>query len=72
MYVLAISLMFLPTWTVALIGLVAAVGMPALSLLLMPHLPTPALDNPTVGYLVHHPAALLSELSITGEYPAPP
>jgi hypothetical protein len=32
----------------------------------------PTLDNPTVGYLVHHPLGLLSELSITGQYPALP
>lgn len=69
-YLLMIPLVFLPTWTVAVTGAVLAVGAPALSHVLLPRLPDPALDNPTFGYLLHDPGGLLAELSITGEYPA--
>jgi uncharacterized membrane protein len=72
MFVLAIPLVFLPTRAVAMIGLAVAVGMPALSHILRSHLPKPTLDNPTVGYLVHDPVGLFTELLITGLYPALP
>jgi uncharacterized membrane protein len=70
LFLLAIPLVFLPSWAVAALGVLVAGGAPMLTHVLLPHLPVPTLDNPTVGYLVHHPLGLLSELSITGEYPA--
>jgi uncharacterized membrane protein len=72
MFMLAIPLVLLPTWTVAAIGVATAAGMPALTHIVLPHLPTPTLDNHSFGYLVDHPVRMLSELSITGEYPALP
>lgn len=69
---LAIPLVFLPTWAVAVIGVTMATAVPALTYVLLPHLPEPILDNPTVGYLVDDPGGLLSELTITGLYPALP
>jgi hypothetical protein len=72
LFLLAIPLVFLPSWLVGLIGLVAATGMPVLTHILLPHLRVPSLDNPTLGYLLSDPLGLLSELSITGEYPALP
>jgi uncharacterized membrane protein len=70
MFVLAIPLVFLPTWVVAVLGVVVAGGMPALGHLLLPGLSPPSLDNPTVGYLLSDPLGLLAELTLTGEYPA--
>jgi uncharacterized membrane protein len=72
LFLLAIPLVFLPTWAVVALGVLVAGGAPVLTHALLPHLPVPAMDNPTVGYLVHHPLGLLSELLITGEYPALP
>jgi hypothetical protein len=63
---------FLPTWAVAVTGVAVAGGVPALSHVLLAHLPAATLENPTFSYLFHHPIALLSELSLTGEYPAVP
>jgi uncharacterized membrane protein len=72
LFVLAIPLVFLPTWAVAVTGVAVLGGVPALSHVLLAHLPAATLENPTFSYLIHHPVALLSELSITGEYPALP
>ncbi|MBV9847459.1 MAG: DUF1624 domain-containing protein [Kutzneria sp.] len=70
LFLLAIPLVFLPSWAVALVGVIAMTGFPALTHVLIPELPVPTLLNPTLSYLVHQPVALLSELSVTGEYPA--
>jgi uncharacterized membrane protein len=72
MFLLAIPLVFLPTWLIAMIGIVMALGMPAASHALRPHLPEPSLANPTFASLIDSPGALLIELSITGFYPALP
>ncbi|MCU1680676.1 MAG: hypothetical protein JWQ81_1415 [Amycolatopsis sp.] len=72
LFVLAIPLVYLPTWAIAVAGVAVAGGVPALSHVLLAHLPAATLENPTFGYLFHHPIALLSELSLTGEYPAVP
>lgn len=72
MFVLVIPLVFLPTWTIALFGTAIAAGAPMLSHILLPQLPLPAEDNYSFGYFVDHPVRLLSELSITGEFPALP
>jgi uncharacterized membrane protein len=72
MFALAVPLVFLPTWTVAVLGVIMAAGVPALSHVLRPHLPNPTLRNPTFGHLVNDPVGLLTELSLTGFYPALP
>lgn len=72
MFILVIPLVFLPTWALVGFGVAAAGGMPVLSHLLRPGLPDPSLENPTLGYLVDHPAGLLTELLLTGYYPALP
>ncbi|MER5331972.1 heparan-alpha-glucosaminide N-acetyltransferase domain-containing protein [Micromonospora sp. NPDC002717] len=70
MFVLAIPLVFLPTWLVAFTGLAVAAGSPVLRQLLLPQLPEPTYDNPGFAHLVDAPGALLTELSMTGEFPA--
>ena len=72
MFLLAIPLVFLPTWMLATIGVIVAVGVPALTHTLLPRLPLPSMQNPTVVHLFTDPAGLLTELSLTGEYPALP
>ncbi|AHH98493.1 heparan-alpha-glucosaminide N-acetyltransferase domain-containing protein [Kutzneria viridogrisea] len=72
LFLLAVPLVFLPTWLVAILGVAVTAGAPVLTHLWLPDLPKPSLANPTLGYLLHHPVALLSELTITGEYPAFP
>jgi len=69
---LAIPLVFRPTWQIALVGVGVAGLAPAFSFYLHPHLPEPALVNPTFGYLVDNPLGLLVELVVTGLYPALP
>ncbi|MCM0674796.1 DUF1624 domain-containing protein [Micromonospora phytophila] len=70
MFVLAIPLVFLPTWLVAFTGLVVAAGVPVLRMMLLPQLPAPTHDNAGFAQLVSSPGAVLSELSLTGEFPA--
>ncbi|WP_051366109.1 heparan-alpha-glucosaminide N-acetyltransferase domain-containing protein [Hamadaea tsunoensis] len=70
MFLVAIPLVFLPTWLVAFAGLAAAGGMPVLTHVMLARLAQPTHPNLTFGWLFAHPAASLSELSITGAYPA--
>jgi hypothetical protein len=72
MVALAIPLVFLPTWLVALLGVAVAAGMPALSHVLRSDLPEPTLENATFGHVLDQPVALLTKLSLTGFYPALP
>ncbi|GAA1027318.1 MULTISPECIES: heparan-alpha-glucosaminide N-acetyltransferase domain-containing protein [Amycolatopsis] len=72
MFLLAIPLVFLPTWAVAVAGGLLAGGVPVLSHFALDRLPHATLLNPTIGYLLRHPLDLLAELSLTGEYPALP
>lgn len=72
MFLLAIPLVFLPTWLIAMIGTILALGVPAASHILRPHLPEPSLTNSTFTSLIDSPGALLTELTITGFYPALP
>ncbi|HEX6967338.1 MAG TPA: heparan-alpha-glucosaminide N-acetyltransferase domain-containing protein [Micromonosporaceae bacterium] len=72
MFLLAIPLVFLPTGAVAVLGGVLAIGMPALSHALRADLPAPTMANITAGHLVDDPVGLLTELSLTGYYPALP
>ncbi|WBB68483.1 heparan-alpha-glucosaminide N-acetyltransferase domain-containing protein [Micromonospora sp. WMMD812] len=69
MFVLAIPLVFLPTWLVAFTGVVVAAGASAL-LHVLPQLPEPSYDNAAFAQLVDDPVPLLTELSLTGEFPA--
>lgn len=68
-FLLAIPLVYLPTWAVAAIGAIM-VAAPSVLVHLLPQLPAPSLGNPTFGYLFDRPLALLTELSVTGFYPA--
>lgn len=72
LYLLVIPLVFLPTWAVAVTGVAVTIGAPVLSHVLLPGLPDPMPDNPTFAHLVRDPLGLLTELSITGEFPALP
>ena len=72
MFVLAVPLVFLPTWTLPPVTVLLAVGMPVLSQFVRPGLPEPLLDNPSVLDVVRDPARTLTELALTGYYPALP
>jgi len=72
MFLLAIPLLFLRTRMLVLVGLFAAVAVPVLSELIRPALPEATLDNISFSYLVSHPLDTLSELLLTGAYPALP
>ncbi|MEV4509332.1 heparan-alpha-glucosaminide N-acetyltransferase domain-containing protein [Dactylosporangium sp. NPDC049525] len=70
-FLLAIPLVFLPTWAVAVIGVVLATAGPVANHILLPHLPEPSLANPTFARLADDPVGMLTELSLTGFYPSP-
>lgn len=72
MFVLVVPVVLLPTWAVAATGVVTAVGVPALSYVLLQHLPEASLGNPGFGDVLQHPVQVLTEVTITGEYPALP
>lgn len=72
MFLLAIPLVFLPTGALAGVATLLAAGMPVLSQWVRPGLPAPSLENPTVAQLVTDPLGLVSELALTGYYPALP
>ena len=70
LFVLAIPLVLLRTRTLVLVGVTVAVVVPVLSQWVRPALPEPTLANPTFAYLLTDPLGLLSELLVTGYYPA--
>ncbi|RZQ62332.1 heparan-alpha-glucosaminide N-acetyltransferase domain-containing protein [Amycolatopsis suaedae] len=70
LFVLAIPLVLLPSWAVAAVGVAVAAGVPLLTHHLLPLLPAPSLDNHGFADAVAHPVRLLTELTLTGEYPA--
>ncbi|MHA6616940.1 heparan-alpha-glucosaminide N-acetyltransferase domain-containing protein [Pseudonocardia sp. DLS-67] len=72
LFLFAVPLVLLPTWAVAATGAVVAAGVPVLSHLVRPGLPAPSLDNPSFADLFGHPLELLTELTLTGTYPALP
>ncbi|MET0191315.1 MAG: hypothetical protein ABW212_20115, partial [Pseudonocardia sediminis] len=72
MFVLAVPLVLLPTRALVVLGSVIAVVVPVLSQLVRPDLPTPLLENPSFAQLMQDPLGLLSELALTGYYPALP
>ncbi|MGZ8801813.1 MAG: heparan-alpha-glucosaminide N-acetyltransferase domain-containing protein, partial [Mycobacterium sp.] len=72
LFLLAIPLLFLRTRTLLVVGVFAAVAVPVLSQFVRPALPVSALENLTLTYLSSDPLGLLSELLVTGAYPAIP
>ncbi|MQA12981.1 MAG: DUF1624 domain-containing protein [Pseudonocardiaceae bacterium] len=72
LFLLAIPLVFLTTRWLVMTGVAAAVVVPVVSHPLRDALPEPRLINPSFGYLFSDPLRLLSELSLTGTYPALP
>lgn len=72
LFLLAIPLVFLTNRALIVTGAATAVAVPVLSHLLRDALPAPELGNPSFGYLFSDPLGLISELSLTGYYPALP
>jgi uncharacterized membrane protein len=72
MFLLAIPVVFLPTWGVVCAGVTFVAGAPALTFLLTPHLPPlpESTLNPGFDDVFTRPLELLSELMVTGEFPA--
>ncbi|MEU0559500.1 heparan-alpha-glucosaminide N-acetyltransferase domain-containing protein [Dactylosporangium sp. NPDC006015] len=70
-FLLAIPLVFLRTWTVAVVGLLLATAGPVGNYFLLPRLPEPELGNPSFIRLVQDPIGMLTELTFTGFYPSP-
>jgi uncharacterized membrane protein len=70
MFLLAIPLVFLPTGALAAVAVLLVGGAPVLSQVLRPGLPAPSGANPGLAQLVTDPPGLLSELTLTGYYPA--
>lgn len=72
LFLFAIPLVFLSTRSLLVTGGVVVAVVPVLSHLFRDVLPNPRHDNPSFGYLVDEPLGLLSELAVTGIYPALP
>jgi uncharacterized membrane protein YeiB len=70
MFLLAIPLLLLPTGALAALTVVLVGAVPVLSQWIRPALPVPTLDNPHLVDVVTDPLGLLSELTVTGAYPA--
>jgi uncharacterized membrane protein len=72
LFLLAIPLVYLPTRTLAALGLLIAIAVPAGIEMLGTSLPTPSLDNPTLIGIIDNPAGWATELLLNGEFPALP
>ncbi|WP_454836943.1 heparan-alpha-glucosaminide N-acetyltransferase domain-containing protein [Rhodococcus qingshengii] len=72
LFLLAIPLVFLPTRTLAALGVLIAVAVPAGIELVGSSLPSPSLDNPTLSGLIDNPGGWTIELLLNGEFPALP
>lgn len=72
LFLLAIPLTFLPNRALIATACAIAVVVPVLSHLARSLLPAPRLVNPGFGYLLRDPGGLLTELTLTGYYPALP
>ena len=72
LFLLAIPLLLLRTRWVVLIGLSAAIVVPVVSHLVRPYLPLASLENLSMSYVLSDPMGALSELLLTGAYPALP
>jgi hypothetical protein len=65
-------LVFLTTRALAVVGVLIATGVPALTGLLAQHFPEPLQENPSLVDLVDNPLRWLIELTVIGEFPALP
>ena len=72
LFVLAIPAVFLSTRVLIALGSTIAVVVPALSHLIRPHLPDSADGNVSLAQLLQDPLGLLTQLTVTGLYPALP
>ena len=72
LFLIAVPLVLLPTPVLAVLGPAVAVGMPFLSHHLRMSLPLPDVGNHSFVDLVTNPLGMLTELTLTGEYPALP
>lgn len=72
LFLLAIPFTFLGTRTLLVAGLTIALIVPVVSQALRPYLHEPSGHNPSFGYLFHDPLGLVTELTLTGVYPALP
>ncbi|WP_344407369.1 transposase, partial [Dactylosporangium fulvum] len=70
-FLVAIPLVFLPTWAVATIGVLLATAGPFGDHVLLPRLPDPLLGDPTFARVFGDPIGTLIELAFTGFYPTP-
>lgn len=70
LFLLAIPLVLAPTSALVALAVLGAAAIPAASHLLRAHLPLPALDSPSLSWLVTDPGELVRELFLTGSYPA--
>lgn len=70
MFLLAVPLTFLGTRTLAALTAVLMVATPVLSRLVRPHIVEGTHEQLSFGYLVHSPAEFLSDVLLTGEFPA--
>lgn len=72
LFVLAIPAVFLSTRTLIAVGATIAVVVPVFSHLVRPHLPDPADGNVSLAQLFQDPLGLLTQLTLTGRFPALP
>ncbi|MFP5073161.1 heparan-alpha-glucosaminide N-acetyltransferase domain-containing protein [Pseudonocardia nantongensis] len=72
LFLIAIPLVRLPSRWLAGTALAVALVVPVLSQAVRPLLPEPSGENPSFGMLVSDPGGLLTELLLTGVYPALP
>jgi uncharacterized membrane protein len=70
MFVLAIPLVFLPTGALAAAAVLLVAGAPVLSQVVRPGLPIASGGNPSLPQLFTDPLGMLTELTVTGYYPA--
>ncbi|MET0897004.1 MAG: heparan-alpha-glucosaminide N-acetyltransferase domain-containing protein [Mycobacterium sp.] len=72
MFLFAIPLVFLPTWGVGLAAITIIAAAPPLAFLLLPYVPGPTGSELNLGLvdLFTRPLGLISELVVSGEFPA--
>ncbi|WP_182347106.1 heparan-alpha-glucosaminide N-acetyltransferase domain-containing protein [Tomitella gaofuii] len=70
MFLLAVPLAFLGTWSLVGLTVILLVGAPALSQAVRPHIVDTLGEQLSFGYLFGHPAEFLSSIAFTGEFPA--
>ncbi len=72
LFVAAIPLVLLPTWAIGVVGAGLVAGAPVATHLLLGRLPDPSGDNFAFPDLLTRPGQLITELGVTGEFPALP